>query len=113
MRSISLTTILAIMSAVVGAPAHAQAFADLDRAVVDYSRADLEPGKACETLARFATEEIVEITATNDAAAAPNRAVKAAPNANNTISATTPSAHKTPMMKSSTPASRQCSVPKM
>jgi feruloyl esterase len=41
-----------------------QAFADLENALVDYSRADLEPSQACEALGDTVSEEIVEIAAT-------------------------------------------------
>jgi hypothetical protein len=43
--------------------AHAQAFADLKTALVDYSKADLEPRETCEALGKFKAKEIVEITA--------------------------------------------------
>ncbi len=44
-------------------PAHAQAFADLKTALVDYSKADLEPRKACEALGKFKTKDIAQIAA--------------------------------------------------
>ncbi len=44
-------------------PARAQAFADLKTALVDYSKADMEPGKDCEALSEFKSKEIVQITA--------------------------------------------------
>ena len=40
-----------VMTAV--AACHAQDFADLKRALVDYSKAESEPRKPCEALARF------------------------------------------------------------
>ena len=43
------------------APARAQAFADLKSALVDYSKADLEPRKACEALGQFKSKEIAQI----------------------------------------------------
>jgi feruloyl esterase len=45
------------------APAHAQVFADLKAGLVDYSKAEMEPSKACETLSNFKSKEIVQITA--------------------------------------------------
>ena len=42
----------------------AQDFADLKRALVDYSKAENEPRKACEALARFKSKEIARISAT-------------------------------------------------
>ena len=62
-------TALLVVSA---APARAQAFADLSQALVDYSRADLEPDEACAALASFAWGDVVEIDArlvSGDAAA--------------------------------------------
>jgi feruloyl esterase len=52
------------------APARAQAFADLKSALVDYSKAEIEPRKACETLGKFKSKEIVQIAAAMTAAAA-------------------------------------------
>jgi feruloyl esterase len=55
-------TIIVSVAALRGT-AHAQAFADLKTALVDYSKADLQPAKACEELRNFKSAEIVEITA--------------------------------------------------
>ena len=43
--------------------ARAQAFANVKNAAVDYSKADVEPRMACESLAAFKTEELVQLTA--------------------------------------------------
>ena len=51
-----------VMTAV--ATCHAQDFADLKRALVDYSKAESEPRKPCEALARFKSKEIARISAT-------------------------------------------------
>ena len=51
-----------VMTAV--AACHAQDFADLKRALVDYSKAESEPRKPCEALARFKSKEIARISAT-------------------------------------------------
>src|SRR5215469_5254773 len=48
--------------------AHAQAFADHKSALVDYSRADLDPHKTCEDIGKLKSQEIVQITATPVAA---------------------------------------------
>jgi feruloyl esterase len=49
---------------VLSAPsAHAQAFADVKSALVDYSKADMMPHKSCESLAQVKLKEIVEIKA--------------------------------------------------
>ena len=44
-------------------PARAQAFADLKSALVDYSKADMQPRKACEDLGKFKSKELVQMTA--------------------------------------------------
>jgi hypothetical protein len=63
---------LTIVSTIIGAaifittavaPARAQAFADVKMALVDYSRADLEPRKTCEAMSAFKSKEIGQITA--------------------------------------------------
>ena len=41
----------------------AQAFSELKNALVDYSKADMEPGKACEAMGKFTSKEIAQITA--------------------------------------------------
>src|SRR5438874_2225568 len=41
--------------------ARAQAFADRKVALVDYSKSDLSPRKACEALANFKSKDIVQI----------------------------------------------------
>jgi hypothetical protein len=53
-------------------PARAQDFADLNSALVNYSKADIQPQKDCEALARFKSKEITQISAAEmPAAAAP------------------------------------------
>lgn len=51
-------------------PAWAQPFGDLKSALVDYSKSDLSPRKACDALGRFRSKEIVRIEAQVIAAAA-------------------------------------------
>ncbi len=51
------------------AQARAQAFADLKNALVDYSKANLEPRKACESLGKFKSAEIAQIGAASVPAA--------------------------------------------
>lgn len=48
--------------------AQAQAFADVKKSLVDYSQADISPGKACDDLAQFRGDEIAEIRAVSIAA---------------------------------------------
>src|SRR5262245_11231367 len=43
--------------------ANAQAFADLKTALVDYSKADIAPGKSCETIGQFKSKDIAQIAA--------------------------------------------------
>ena len=70
---------LTIVSAMIGAaifiatavaPARAQAFADAKMALVDYSKADMEPRKTCEAMSKFKSKEIAQITAAAIPAAA-------------------------------------------
>src|SRR5262249_36740421 len=42
---------------------NAQAFADAKSSAVDYSKADLAPKKACETMGAFKSKEIAQISA--------------------------------------------------
>ena len=52
-RPTTVTGMLLMITLVLSAsplPAIAQAFADLKDALVEYSRADMEPGRACEEL---------------------------------------------------------------
>ena len=63
--SMATAALGAVMLTVPGAmPAHAQAFADLKSALVDYSKADLQPHKTCDDLGKFKSKEIVRIAAT-------------------------------------------------
>jgi feruloyl esterase len=52
-----------LLSAWLPAVASAQAFTDLKRALVDYSKADLEPRKACEALGRYKGKDVAQIAA--------------------------------------------------
>jgi len=67
---IQTTFALALATAALAAPAHGQAFADLKSALVDYSKSEQEPRKACEMLGQFKSKEIAQITATSVAASA-------------------------------------------
>src|SRR4030095_5228011 len=68
MRRTELTIVIAIVCTALlmtaaPIPADAQAFADVKTALVDYSKADLEPHKACEAMGNFKSKEIAQITA--------------------------------------------------
>src|ERR1700719_3290073 len=52
-----------ILMALATMPAHAQAFADLKSALVDYSKADTQPRRTCEDLGKFKEKDIVQIAA--------------------------------------------------
>ena len=56
---------LAMLAAASGlaVSAYAQVFSDLETALVDYSKADLEPAKTCSSLSAFKSGEIVQIEA--------------------------------------------------
>ena len=62
-RSI-IAVVATVLFAAAPIPARAQAFAELKNALVDYSKADLEPRKACEALGKFQSKDIAQITAT-------------------------------------------------
>ncbi len=65
MKIASAALAAGIVMCATATPARAQAFADLKSALVDYSKADLSPRKACEALSMFKSKEIVEISAVN------------------------------------------------
>jgi hypothetical protein len=67
---ISSALCLAILIVAGAGPARAQVFADLKNALVDYSKANIEPGKICEALNKFESKEIVKITAATVSASA-------------------------------------------
>jgi hypothetical protein len=55
----------AIWAFLIGMSVQAQPFADLKTALVDYSKTEIEPIKSCETMSRFKSTEIKQITAAN------------------------------------------------
>ncbi|HEY2952114.1 MAG TPA: tannase/feruloyl esterase family alpha/beta hydrolase [Verrucomicrobiae bacterium] len=63
LTTVSTALAAAVLTAAAATPARAQAFADLKIALVDYSKADMEPRKACEALGKFKSKEIAQITA--------------------------------------------------
>jgi hypothetical protein len=63
-RKACFVVVFAFLLVVAAAPARAQVFADLKSAPVDYSKADMEPRKACEALNKFKSKEIAQIAAT-------------------------------------------------
>jgi feruloyl esterase len=62
---------IAALMAAAAVPGGAQVFADLKSALVDYSKADIEPRKTCEALIKFKSKEIVQIAASQIPATAP------------------------------------------
>src|SRR5436190_10870808 len=60
-----LNAVIAVCSLIAAAPApaRAQAFADLKASLVDYSKSDIEPRKACEMLGKFQAKDIAQISA--------------------------------------------------
>jgi feruloyl esterase len=58
--ALALATTMGLCSAT---DAHAQAFANLKSAAVDYSKGEIEPRMACESLAGFKIEELVQLAA--------------------------------------------------
>src|SRR5215510_4235345 len=70
-RTQNIIAVLAtILIAGTPASALAQAFAEVKTALVDYSKADIEPSKACEAMGKFTSKDIAQITATSMPAAA-------------------------------------------
>jgi len=69
MRCIISTLGVVILVVLAASPVRAQAFADLETALIDYSKADIEPGKACELLGTFKSKEIAQIKSVMIAAA--------------------------------------------
>jgi hypothetical protein len=63
MRSVLTTIAAAVLIAATAMPSSAQAFADVKSALVDYSKADINPRKACEALGKFKSKEIAQIAA--------------------------------------------------
>src|SRR5688572_32271280 len=59
-----------VLIALMATPVHAQVFADSKMSRVDYSKAEIEPRKACEAMGRYRAKDIVQITATTRPAAA-------------------------------------------
>ena len=72
MRSIIFMLCFAMFMAT-STPASGQAFADLKMSLVDYSKADMAPRKACEAIGRYKAKDIAQISATAiaESAAAP------------------------------------------
>ncbi len=67
---LSITLGAAFLIHIAAIPVRAQAFADLKTALVDYSKADMEPGKDCEALGGIKSKEFAQITATKISATA-------------------------------------------
>jgi hypothetical protein len=69
-KEFSFVVVAALLTAVAVIPAGAQTFADVKSALVDYSKTDIEPAKACEAMSQFKSKEIVQIMAATIAATA-------------------------------------------
>src|SRR2546428_6154919 len=64
-RRFSSLIAIVLLPAIAAAPvpARAQAFTELKTALVDYSKASMDPRKACEELEKFKSKDIGQITA--------------------------------------------------
>jgi Tannase and feruloyl esterase len=64
---------MSLAGAVSAVPTHAQAFASRKTALVDYSKAQMEPREQCEALGKFQSADLAQITAVTmpESAAAP------------------------------------------
>ena len=69
-RKLFIAVGAAVLMTAGGMPARAQAFADVKSALVDYSKADIEPHKTCEALSKFKSKDIAQISAASVAGAA-------------------------------------------
>ncbi|HLQ77095.1 MAG TPA: tannase/feruloyl esterase family alpha/beta hydrolase, partial [Terriglobia bacterium] len=69
-RSIRSTGAALALIVVAAIPTRAQVFADLKMSAVDYSKADIDPHKTCDTLGKFKAKDIVQIAAVMKTAAA-------------------------------------------
>src|SRR5215469_987826 len=63
LRPLVLRSLATAVLAVSTTALHAQVFADAKSALVDYSKADLTPGKSCESMGAYKGKEIVTIRA--------------------------------------------------
>ena len=58
------TNLIRVIAVLISAiPCHAQAFSDLEKSLVNYSKADFEPRKACAAMNMFKLKDIVRISA--------------------------------------------------
>src|SRR5215470_8941350 len=64
MRLLPTSLSFAALAVLAAAPACSQAFADAKKSLVDYTKADVSPRKACDALAKFKAKDIAEIHAT-------------------------------------------------
>jgi hypothetical protein len=72
MAKLTAAAFAILLIAVSAMPAHAQAFADFKTALVDYSKADIQPHKTCDGMGAFKSKDIAKISASQipaDAAA--------------------------------------------
>jgi hypothetical protein len=61
MVMVTATLVGVLILCSIAQPAHAQAFANLKSALVDYSKGDVEPRMACDSLAKSKDKEIVQL----------------------------------------------------
>ena len=52
LRAMGLAVTILVVASGAAVSAHAQVFSDLETALVDYSKSDLEPAKTCEAMGR-------------------------------------------------------------
>jgi hypothetical protein len=69
-RQITHSLAVAVVTVAAAIPLHAQVFADLKLSQVDYSKADIEPRKACDAMGSYKSKDIVQIAAAMKPAAA-------------------------------------------
>lgn len=62
-RPLAIFVATATLTSASAQPTQAQPFSNVKNALVDYAKADVEPGMACENLAKFKDKEIVRLEA--------------------------------------------------
>jgi hypothetical protein len=69
-HKVSFVVVVVLITSASTVPVRAQVFSELKTALVDYSKSDIAPRKACEALSKFKSKEIAQISATPIAASA-------------------------------------------
>ena len=63
LRTQNIIALVAAVCIAAPAPARAQAFAEVKTALVDYSKTNIDPQKACKELGKYKSKDIAQIAA--------------------------------------------------